>query len=149
MTETADTQKKTFVTDGQDLAEKAADLKKNGVTDVTVIVNTFNYTRYKESNEGKDLQPVIDGINRAVGEGLSIRLDVGLKEGFNDDEILDFLQLTLLHRYDIVFLPTMDYDKIKAKMPLLRPVDGDFGDVEMYKYAIAKGKIGFKKNGAL
>ena len=145
MTETADTQKKTFVTDGQDLAEKAADLKKNGVTDVTVIVNTFNYTRYKESNDGKDLQPVIDGINRAVGEGLNIRLDVGLKEGFNDDEILDFLQLTLMHKYDIVFLPTMDHEKIKEKLPGLRKVAGDFGDVDMYKYAVARGRIGFLK----
>ena len=116
MTETADTQKKTFVTDGQDLAEKAADLKKNGVTDVTVVVNTFNYIRYKQSNDGKELQPVIDGINKAVGEGLNIRLDVALKEGFNDDEILDFLQLTLMHKYDIVFLPTMDYEKIKGGM---------------------------------
>ena len=145
MTETADTQKKTFVTDGQDLAEKAADLKKNGVTDVTVVVNTFNYTRYKESNDGKDLQPVIDGINKAVGEGLNIRLDVGLKEGFNDDEILDFLQLTLMHKYDIVFLPTMDHEKIKEKLPGLRKVDGDFGDVDMYKYAVARGRIGFLK----
>lgn len=143
MTETADTQKKTFVTDGQDLAEKAADLKKNGVTDVTVVVNTFNYTRYKESNGGKELQPVIDGINRAVGEGLHIRLEVGLKEGFNDDEILDFLQLTLMHKYDIVFLPTMDHEKIKEKLPGLRKVEGDFGDVDMYKYAVARGRIGF------
>lgn len=143
MTETADTQKKTFVTDGQDLAEKAADLKKNGVTDVTVVVNTFNYTRYKESNGGKELQPVIDGINKAVGEGLNIRLDVGLKEGFNDDEILDFLQLTLMHKYDIVFLPTMDHEKIKAKLPGLRKVEGDFGEVDMYKYAVARGRIGF------
>lgn len=143
MTETADKQKKTFVTDGQDLAEKAADLKKNGVTDVTVVVNTFNYTRYKESNGGKELQPVIDGINKAVGEGLKIRLDVGLKEGFNDDEILDFLQLTLMHKYDIVFLPTMDHEKIKEKLPGLRKVEGDFGDVDMYKYAVARGRIGF------
>ena len=143
MTETADTQKQTFVTDGQDLAEKAADLKKNGVTDVTVVVNTFNYTRYKESNGGKELQPVIDGINKAVGEGLKIRLDVGLKEGFNDDEILDFLQLTLMHKYDIVFLPTMDYEKIKEKLPGLHKVEGDFGEVDMYKYAVARGRIGF------
>ena len=145
MTETSQTQKKTYVTDGQDLAEKAADLRKNGVTDVTVVVNTFNYTRYKESNGGKDLQPVIDGINKAVGEGLNIRLDVGLKEGFNDDEILDFLQLTLMHKYDIVFLPTMDHEKIKEKLPGLRKVDGDFGDVDMYKYAVARGRIGFLK----
>ena len=143
MTETADMQKKTFVTDGQDLADKAADLKKNGVTDVIVVVNTFNYTRYKESNGGKELQPVIDGINKAVGEGLNIRLDVGLKEGFNDDEILDFLQLTLMHKYDIIFLPTMDHEKIKAKLPGLRKVEGDFGEVDMYKYAVARGRIGF------
>ena len=91
-------EKKTVVTDGQDLEQKAADLKKSGVTDVTVVINTINYTRYKESNDGKLLQPVIDGINKAVGEGLHIRLDVGLKEGFNDDEVLDFLQLTLMHK---------------------------------------------------
>lgn len=137
---------KTVVTDGQDLAETAEKLKADGVSDVTVVVNTFNYTRYSESNEGKELQPVIDGINKAVGQGLRIRLDVGLKEGFNDDEILDFLQLTLLHDYDIVFLPTIDYDIIRKAMPALRPVKGDFGDVEMFKYPMAKGRIGFMKN---
>ena len=134
------------VTDGQDLTEKAEDLKKNGVPGVTVVVNTFNYTRYKESNDGKELQPVVDGINKAIGLGLKIRLDVALKEGFNDDEVLDFLQLTLMHKYDVVFLPTMDYEKIKAKMPGLRPVEGDFGDVDMYKYAVARGRIGFLMN---
>ena len=138
-------ERKTVITDGQDLAEKAEQLKKDGVTDVIVEVNTFNYTRYKRSNGGKELQPVIDGINKAVGEGLRIQLNVGLQEGFNDDEILDFLQLTFLHKYDIVFLPTMDYEKIKSKMPALVPVKGDFGDVDMYKYAIAKGRIGFMK----
>ena len=146
MTEAEKTQKKTVVTDGQDLAEKAEDLRKNGVTDVTVVVNTFNYTRYKESNEGKELQPVIRGINKAVDEGLKIRLNVGLKEGFNDDEVLDFLQLTLMHDYDVVFLPTMDDDKIKAKMPGLHKIEGDFGDVDMYKYLMAKGRIGFLKD---
>lgn len=137
--------KKTVVTDGQDLVETAEKLKKDGVTDVTVVLNTINYTRYMKSHDGKELQPVVDGINAAVGQGLKIRLDVALEEGFNDDEVLDFLQLTLLHKYDIIFLPTMDYDKIKAKLPGLRPVEGDFGDIDMYKYAIAKGRIGFIK----
>lgn len=138
-------EEKRYVTDGQDLAEKAKDLKESGITDVTVVVNTFNFTRYQESNDGKHLQPVIDGINAAVGAGLNIRLEVALKEGFNDDEILDFLQMTLQHKYDIVFLPTIDYEIIREKMPLLRKVDGDFGNVDMYKYAIARGRIGFLK----
>lgn len=137
---------KTVVTDGQDLEEKAEKLKADGVEEVRVVVNTFNYTRYSQSNDGKELQPVIDGINKAVGLGLGIRLEVELKEGFNDDEILDFLQLTLLHNYDIVFLPTIDYDIIRKAMPALRQVKGDFGDVEMFKYPMAKGRIGFMKN---
>ena len=146
MTQAQTAQKKTVVTDGQDLAEKAADLRKNGVTDVTVVVNTFNFTKYKESNDGKSLQPVIDGINRAEAEGMHITLNVGLVEGFNDDEALDFLQMTIMYNYDVVFLPTMDHAKIKAKMPLLRKVEGDFGNVEMYKYAVARGRIGFLKD---
>lgn len=137
---------KVIVTDGQDLAEKAEAMKKEGVTDVTVVVNTFNFTRYKESNDGKELQPVIDGINKAVDLQMNIRLNVGLKEGFNDDEILDFLQLTFQHKYDIVFLPTINYDLIKSKMPALRQVQGDFGEVDMYKYPGAVGRIGFLKN---
>ena len=137
---------KVIVTDGQDLAEKAEAMKKEGVTDVTVVVNTFNFTRYKESNDGKELHPVIDGINKAVDLQMNIRLNVGLKEGFNDDEILDFLQLTFQHKYDIVFLPTINYDLIKSKMPALRQVQGDFGEVDMYKYPGAVGRIGFLKN---
>ena len=137
---------KVIVTDGQDLAEKAEAMKKEGVTDVTVVVNTFNFTRYKESNDGKELQPVIDGINKAVDLQMNIRLNVGLKEGFNDDEILDFLQLTFQHKYDIVFLPTINYDLIKSKMPALRQVQGDFGEGDMYKYPGSVGRIGFLKN---
>jgi len=137
---------KKIITDGQDLAERVDELTAAGVTDVTVVVNTLNFSKYKESNDGKELQPVIDGINRAYGAGLKITLHVGIKEGYNEEEILDLLQLTFQHKYDIVFLPTMDYDKIKAKMPALMKVDGEFEGVEMFKYPAAVGRIGFLLN---
>ena len=43
-----DNNKNIYVTDGQDLAEKVEELVESGVTDVTVNVNTLNYTRYQE-----------------------------------------------------------------------------------------------------
>lgn len=146
MNEKEKIESKTVVTDGQDLAEISENLKRSGVTEVRVMINTFNFTKYKKSNGGKRLQPVIDGINKAVGQGLKIRLDVGIEEGFNDDEVLDFLQLTFQHRYDIVFLPTISYDFLKTKMPALKKIDGDFGEVEMYRYPGAIGRIGFLKD---
>ena len=137
--------KTTYVTDGQDLAEKVEELVKSGVTDVTINVNTFNYTLYQRSHDGLELHPVIDGINKAVGQKLHIRLAVSLEEGFSDDEILDFLQLTFQHKYDIVFLPTMPYEKIKAKMPALRETEQEYDDIELYKYPGSLGRIGFLK----
>ncbi|MDO4393190.1 MAG: radical SAM protein [Bacillota bacterium] len=134
------------ITDGQDLADKAAELKTKGVTDVTVTVDTFNHTRYEKVTKGKHLQPVIDGINAATKEGLKIRLNVSIKEGFNEDEVLDFLQLTFQHKYDVVFMPTISYDLLKSKMPALRKIEGDFDGIEFYKYPSAIGRIGFLLN---
>lgn len=138
--------KKTVITDGQDLAEKAAQLKADGVTDVIITLNTLNYTKYKETNDGKELAPVIEGINKAVGQKLNITLQVSLKQGFNEAETLDLLQLTFQHKYDIVFMPTISYEYLKSKMPALRKVDGEFGNVEMFKYPGAVGRIGFIKD---
>lgn len=145
LVETMSSNKNTYVTDGQDLVEKIEALQKTGVTDVTIDVNTFNYTRYQKSHEGLELHPVIDGINKAVGQNMHIRLAVSLEEGFSDDEILDFLQLTFQHKYDIVFMPTMPYEKIKARMPALRETEQEYDDIELYKYPGSLGRIGFLK----
>lgn len=131
-------------TDGMDLAPMAEKLKKAGLTGVAVTVNTMRHTRYKKSHENGDLNKVVEGINKAVDQQLNIRLLVSLEKGFSDDEILDFVQLTFQHNYEIIFLPTMPYEEIREKMRL-RPLEGDFGDVEMFQYAAARGKIGFLK----
>ena len=65
-----DNNKNIYVTDGQDLTEKVEELVESGVTDVTVNVNTLNYTRYQKSHDGLELHPIIDGINKAVGKKL-------------------------------------------------------------------------------
>ena len=132
-------------TDGQELAFMAEKLKKAGLTGVIIDVNTMRHTRYKKSHDGNTLDRVVEGINKAVDHQMKVRLNVSLEKGFSDDEILDFVQLTFQHDYEVVFLPTMSYEEIKAKMRL-RPVEGDFGDVEMFKYAAARGKIGFLKD---
>lgn len=135
--------RKSIITDGQDLAERAEQLKADGITDVIIEINTLNYTRYKETNDGRELGPVIDGINKAVGQKLGITLHVSLKEGYSDDEALDFLQLTFQHSFDIIFMPSISYQLLKDKMPALKKVQDDDEKVDMYKYPGAVGRIGF------
>ena len=121
-------------------------LRKAAANTVAVKLYAFYIYGYHDISEGKSLQTVIDGINGAIDQQLAVRLDVAITEGFNDDEVLDFLQLTLQHRCDIVFLPTIDYGILKEKMPALRKIDGTSGEVEMYKYPMAVGRIGFIKD---
>jgi putative multiple sugar transport system ATP-binding protein len=92
--------------------------------------------------EGKQID--VSTVSKAIDNGIYVRVNVALEEGFSDDEILDFVQLTLQHNYDVVFMPTIPYDVIKGKMKL-RPVEGDFGDIELFKYVIGRGRIGFLK----
>lgn len=134
---------KTYITDGRDLADKVSELKDNGITDIIVNVKTFNFQRYEQLYPGEELKTVIDGINAATGAKLHVTLHVEIKEDYNEAEVLDFLQLTFQHKYDIVFMPTISYDFLKSKMPALRKIDGNFDGVEMYKYPSAFGRIGF------
>ena len=131
-------------TEGQLLIEKAEDLKNAGLTGVRINLETMYFNRYEERHNGKQFQNIIDGINKCVDNQLKVRLNVSLEKGFSDDELMDFVQLTLQHDYEIIFMPTMPYEEIKEKIKV-RPVEGDFGDIDMYRYVIGRGKIGFIK----
>ena len=131
-------------TEGQKLTEMAADLKKAGLTGVRINLETMYFNRYEERHNGKSFQNIIDGINKCIDNELKVRLNVSLEQGFSDDELMDFVQLTLQHDYEIVFMPTMPYEEIRNRIKV-RPVEGDYGEVEMYKYIIGRGKIGFIK----
>lgn len=131
-------------TDAQELAPMVEKLKGAGLTGVIININTMRHSRYSKSHDGKELKNVIEGINKAIDQQLYVRLNVALERDFSDDEVLDFVQLTFQHNYDIIFLQSIPYEEIKGKIKV-RPVEGDFDDVEMFKYAIGRGKIGFLK----
>lgn len=131
-------------TDGQDLESMAEKLKNAGLTGVIININTMRHSRYSKAHDGNELKNVIDGINSAVNQKLYVRLNVALEKDFSDDEVLDFVQLTFQHDYDVVFMPTLPYEEIKEKIRV-RPVEGDFGDIELFKYAVGRGRIGFLK----
>ena len=131
-------------TEGQELTTMAEQLKAAGVTGVRINLETMYFNRYEERHNGKSFQNIIDGINAVVDNQMKVRLNVSMEKGFSDDELMDFVQLTLQHDYEIVFMPTMPYEEIKERIKV-RPVDGDFGEVEMFRYVIGRGKIGFIK----
>lgn len=147
-----------MTTNGILLADKAEALKKAGLHRVNVSLDSLNPTKYKRITRGGHLDEAIAGINAAVKAGLTpIKLNVVVMKGFNDDEIMDFVQLTYQHPYQIRFIELMpiglategnEYgfisnEEVKQKLPMLTPVEGKNGVAEVFKYPGAVGTIGF------
>ncbi len=147
-----------MTTNGILLPQYGEALKKAGLRRVNISLDTLRHGRYREITRGGDLDQAITGINEAVRVGLTpVKLNVVMIKGFNDDEVLDFVQLTLQHDYEVRFIELMplgraenrDADRflsgeeIKARLPQLIPLDKGEGVAQRYRYRGARGTIGF------
>ncbi|WP_139491397.1 GTP 3',8-cyclase MoaA [Brevibacillus dissolubilis] len=97
-----------LTTNGIYLAQKAEALKKAGVTRVNISLDTMKPDRFAMITRGGDLKRVLDAIDASFAVGFApIKLNVVLMKGYNDDEIDDFLRLTLDKAIHVRFIEYM------------------------------------------
>ncbi|MGD8189775.1 GTP 3',8-cyclase MoaA [Brevibacillus ginsengisoli] len=97
-----------LTTNGIFLAEKAAVLKKAGLSRVNISLDSMKPNRYRQMTRGGDIQRVLDAIDASLALGLApVKLNVVLMRGFNDDEIEDFLFMTLQRPVHVRFIEYM------------------------------------------
>lgn len=145
------------------LEQKASILRNAGLTRVNISLDSLRPERFKEITRGGDVKRVLAGLNEAIKVGFSpIKINTVLMKGFNDDEIGEFLKMTLDSPFQIRFIEYMpignddenwkkgyislDYVKEQAKnlgYDLLESeeVYGN-GPAENFKIKGAKGSIG-------
>jgi cyclic pyranopterin phosphate synthase len=96
-----------LTTNGVLLEGKAMRLKKAGLTRVNISLDTLKEDRYKEI-AGGELKRVLKGIESAEKEGLyPVKLNIVLINGFNSDEIENFVNLTKEKDIEIRFIELM------------------------------------------
>ena len=137
-----------LTTNGQLLKLTADELKEAGLDKVAVTVDTFRYARFKKNLEDDTLENVVEGINKATDAGLKpVRIIMRVEKDFNDDEIMDFVQLTFQHDYEILFIGSDSFpaEEIKGRLPGFREAASQEQDVITGKYPGAIGKICFEK----
>ncbi len=148
-----------LTTNGMLLPEYAAALKKAGLTRVNISLDTLNGEKYKEITRGGDLQDVLKGIEAAKECGLMpLKINTVLIGGFNDDEISDFVKLTLNDNIDVRFIELMPIgqaadwntskfipntivlDRVKELVPIERSEASS--PAMLYKLPGGKGRVG-------
>ena len=98
----------TLTTNGVLLGTLAADLKGAGLKRVNISTDTLKREKYHYITRRGLLPQVIKGIRVAEKVGLSpVKINCVAIRGFNDEEILDFAQLTLKNPYHVRFIEFM------------------------------------------
>jgi cyclic pyranopterin phosphate synthase len=152
-----------LTTNGVLLGEFAADLAKAGIRRINISLDTLNREKFAYITRRDRFPEVQMGIQKALDVGLfPVKLNVVAIKGFNDDEILQFAQLTLekpLTVRFIEFMPTagvdfwnrdhvLTVDTIRqeiGKLGPLVPVNGDERDGPATRFRLegAPGELGF------
>lgn len=97
-----------LTTNGVLLGQMAGDLRKAGLKRINVSLDTLNEKKYEYITRGGNIKDVLVGIEEAIKVGLvPIKINTVLTKGFNEDEIGDFIKLTVNENIDVRFIELM------------------------------------------
>lgn len=148
-----------MTTNGLLLKKYAEQLKKAGLTRVNVSLDSLDEQKYQAMTRCGKLSDVLEGIQAAKEAGLfPLKLNVVLIGGYNDDEINDFVELTMDQDIEIRFIELMPLGEasgwdekyflpcaeIIKRVPRLIPMPfkGHGSVARLYKLPNSKGKVG-------
>ncbi|HUH64791.1 MAG TPA: GTP 3',8-cyclase MoaA [Syntrophales bacterium] len=154
-----------LTTNGILLADFAEELFASGVKRINISLDSLNAEKYARITRGGDLRLVLTGIAAVQRIGFSpIKINTVAIKGFNEDEIMDFAELSLRKPYQIRFIelmdvghPFLDHQNRYLSNAVIRELIGRHyrlertngsrsimdGPAEMYKIAGGAGEIGF------
>lgn len=148
-----------MTTNGTLLSKYAEELSLSGLKRVNISINSLSEKKYQEITRGGKLSDVLRGIEAAYKFKLTpVKLNVVLIKGFNDDEIEDFIKLTIDNDIDVRFIELMPIGEasswsqehfisnniILQRFPVLLPLQSeDHGSAAVYyRMPGALGRIG-------
>jgi GTP 3',8-cyclase len=100
-----------LTTNGYYLKEQAKDLKAAGIQRLNISLDSLRADRFYEITRSNSFHRVIEGIAAAKEAGFDpIKINCVPIRGFNDDEIIDFLQWGAQEKLQIRFIEFMPLD---------------------------------------
>lgn len=148
-----------MTTNGELLESMADMLKEAGLDRVNISLDTFDPEKFRDITRRDSLDKVLRGIEKAIEVGLSpVKINTVLIGGVNDDEVEDFVSLTIDKPIDVRFIELMpigeasDWNKerfistteVLRRVPSLNPVVGKdkSSPAKYYKLPDSVGNVG-------
>ncbi|KAB2015264.1 hypothetical protein ES319_D08G013000v1 [Gossypium barbadense] len=115
-------------TNGITLAKKLPMLKQCGLTNLNISLDTLVPSKFEFMTRRKGHHKVIESINAAIDLGYNpVKVNCVVMRGFNDDEICDFVNLTVDKPINVRFIEFMPFDgnvwNVKKLIPYSEMLD--------------------------
>jgi len=114
-------QELSLTTNGTVLRQYAPALKEAGLSRVNVSLDTLKADKFRSITRAGELGDVLEGIEAARDTGLHpVKINVVVVRGINDDEILDFAEMTRKAQWHVRFIEVMPFKGAVQSIPSLR-----------------------------
>ncbi|MEE6473574.1 hypothetical protein FKM82_010089 [Ascaphus truei] len=149
-------------TNGINLARQLPKLKEAGLDVLNVSLDTLVPAKFEFIVRRKGFHKVMEGINKAIELGYSpVKVNCVVMRGLNEDEILDFVQLTEKQPLEVRFIEYMPFDgnkwnfkkmvsfqemldTIRQRWPQLETIPTDISSTsKAFRVPDFQGQIGF------
>jgi molybdenum cofactor biosynthesis protein A len=84
-------------------------LKENGIRKINVSLDTLSKDKFQTITLRNQFEKVWKNLHLLISEGFNVKINVVLIKGFNDDEILDFINLTQQLPVGVRFIEFMPF----------------------------------------
>lgn len=84
--------------------------KEAGITTLNVSIDSLKKEKFNQITRRNYFDKLIENLDLLESNGLNVRLNVVVIKGFNDNEIIDFIELTKDRNIQIRFIEFMPFD---------------------------------------
>ena len=149
-----------LTTNGVLLSKNINQLVKAGLDGINISLDTLNKEKFKKITRREELNKVLEGLALAISSGLkSIKVNIVAMKDFNNDEIIDFAELTRDNDITVRFIELMPFDShqiwktgkfykadqivndLKSHYNTLKPVIGSSTEYYIYKIKKYMGRV--------
>lgn len=92
------------------LASRAAALKQAGLDDLNISLDGLTPSVFRTLSGGREIKPVLAGIDAALAAGLAFKLNTVVIRGINEGEILPLTRYAIERRIPLRFIEFMPLD---------------------------------------
>ena len=149
-----------LTTNGIVLPRYIKQLESIGLSGVNISLDTLNEEKFQKITRREGLDKVLDGLQLAIDSSIkSVKVNVVAMRNFNDDEIIDFAELTKSNDITVRFIELMPFDShqiwktgkfykadrivndLKLHYNALKPITGSSTEYYVYKIKGYKGRV--------